>query len=133
MSESSKSERDVQGIPFAFWWTRPVTAHSHGKDYMDRVGKIGVASVMPRKIIGGLLNTVNIHLINLKSQARVVLLIMDGLRLAVPLIISEESSLASALHFLAEAVMSCFQNALSEMLVESVFCLFRMKCLPYTY
>ena len=33
----------------------------------------------------------------------VVLLIMDGLRLLVPLIISEESSLASVLHCLAES------------------------------
>ena len=36
---------------FPFWWNRPVTAHYHEKDYMDRVGKIGVVAVMPRKII----------------------------------------------------------------------------------
>ena len=35
------------------WWNRPVTAHYHGKDYMDIVGKIDVAPVMARKFIEG--------------------------------------------------------------------------------
>jgi hypothetical protein len=34
-----------------FWWNRPVTAHYHEKDYMDRVGKISVSPVIARKII----------------------------------------------------------------------------------
>ena len=33
------------------WWNRPVTAHYHGKDYMDIVGKIGVAPMIARKFI----------------------------------------------------------------------------------
>ena len=33
------------------WWTRPVTAHSHEKDYMDRVGKISISPMIARKII----------------------------------------------------------------------------------
>ena len=52
-NQKEKRERGAKCASFPFWWTRPVTAHSHEKDYMDRVGKISVAPVIARKIIEG--------------------------------------------------------------------------------
>ena len=46
LSGSSKIKGDAQGVPFDFWWNRPVTAHYHEKDYMGIVGKRSIITTI---------------------------------------------------------------------------------------